>query len=1844
MHTYRFHSFIFFIALFLLTACGSRHGGIRSVDPRFHKYVAAYSSGIQSRTDKIYIELQATVDSSLLEKNGKKYFTSDEFFKKFFKIRPHVQGKICWKNERTIEFTPKKPLESNTLYTIAVQLDQVTRVEPEFETFHFQVATHQQRISMKPFQLKTMDDYNLHYYTLEGKFTCSDLPDSAGLSKILTAKLAGKNTRVKLGAKLDNHLYTFYIDSIPRSNTEQWLSVKWNGQPIHAKSKGTNIIKVPALNDINVVACKLSEDEDQMVSLTFSEPISTDQTFDGLVTIEGIEKLNFGVTQNSVNIFLPARIEGVRKITVYPGIKNIQNTRIKNEFSAHIEFHAPNPSVRIQGQGSILPDSKGLIFPFETIALNSVTVRIQKIYENNVHHFLQVNNLNGSNELLRFGKKITEKKIHLNIPETKRKQWTQHVLNLEKWIRPEQGAIYRIGIKFDKSDAVCDCPTETTPKSKNDEKNEVTESWSEETWESYYWDEGYDNWSYDSDDSPCHDQYYRGKAHSRNILASNIGILFKLDENKTAHAFLTNLINAQPLANAQVDYVDYTKQIIRTGTTNSEGMLTIKLPRKPFLLVAKYAAHRGYLKLGDGYANSMSKFDVEGERVQHQVKGFIYGERGVWRPGDSLFLNFVLQDPNQFLPKNHPVRFTLTNSSNQVICEQIKKINTKNHFDFRTATTPDAPTGIYVAEVTLGKLTFKKHLRIETVKPNRLKMALTFPVLGKTDSTEIVSSWLHGSPAKELIANVDVEFKSTRTIFSNFSDYIFDSPVRQLKGNTITAFNGKLNAEGKGKFKLRNRSLDEAPGFLRAIYTTRVFEKGGNYSIDRFSTHFSPFKTYVGLGIPNQPLINGKKHTFRVVTVNENGNSCAQKSKLHVRIYRMKWRWWYEENEDNQVNFLGRNGSQVVFDTVLHTHNGASKFNFGISAKDYGRFLILVTDENGKHQTGEIVTIDFPSWSRDNSNKNEFAAMLEFSSNKALYSTGEEVTVNFPSPAVGKALISIETNKRVVKKFWINTSKGETSCTFQTTREMAPNAYIHVTLLQAHATTVNDLPIRMYGVIPIRVDDPNTHLYPTLKLKPEWRPQSVQKITVGEKNSKSMIYTLAIVDDGLLDLTRFKTPNPWTTFYAREALGVRTWDMYGDVIGAYSGKLDRLLSIGGDDEADDGAGPKANRFKPMVRFLGPFYLKPGEQKTHQIDLPAYVGSARVMVVAHNERAYGCAEETVTIKKPLMVLATLPRVIGPGENIVVPVNVFALDKTVGDVKVEITTNDFFQIANGNTKNIDFKKEGDAIVDFEIRVAEKMGVGKIKITATTGRENASHDFEIDVRSANPVVVETKTVILEAGKSIEIPIQLDGIKGSHEMTVEMSRTIPINLSGRLTELINYPFGCIEQTTSTLFPQLLALETMDCSIEQRNKMVANIQAGLFRYPSFQTTNGGLSYWPRLTESSAWGSNYAGHFLLEAEQKGFSLPVGLKNKWLRYQQDEAKTWENDGSYITHRSADQSNQLIQAYRLFTLALAGKADLSSMNRMREIQGLSELAQWRLAAAYHLAGQLEIAQQIISHLSLTTENVREMGYTYGSELRNKAMILEACQLINPNRGKKLALEIANHLSSKNWLSTQETAFGLIALCATPNQKSGKIEGVVNGIGNPVILKGNKQQFAVTFEEKLLRTSKKCTIKNTGNKRVYVAITNEKVAARGDEKTKSEGLKMEVSYTDFYGKAIHPRKLIQGTDFKVTVKISNPSSTMQYREMSLQQIFPSGWEIHNTRFMEGGLSQSANYQNIKDDRVETFFNLAPLETKIVTVQLNASYKGRFYLPAVYSHAMYDNGVQAIEKGFWVEVVSEK
>ena len=758
--------------------------------------------------------------------------------------------------------------------------------------------------------------------------------------------------------------------------------------------------------------------------------------------------------------------------------------------------------------------------------------------------------------------------------------------------------------------------------------------------------------------------------------------------------------------------------------------------------------------------------------------------------------------------------------------------------------------------------------------------------------------------------------------------------------------------------------------------------------------------------------------------------------------------------------------------------------------------------------------------------------------------------------------MSLESGSRVLRTEWIEAKGQETRYSFTASPEMSPNVYAHVTLLQPHAQTANDLPIRLYGVAPIRVVNPQTRLQPVLEVPEVLPPETTSTIAVREATGRPMTYTIAVVDEGLLGLTRFETPNPWNHFYAREALAVRTWDVYDDVLGAYGAAMERMLAIGGDEAGVSAKGRRANRFPPMVRFLGPFRLGAKATGTHKVEIPQYVGAVRVMVVAGRDAAFGATEKSAFVRRPLMLLATLPRVLGPEESVALPVSVFALEPKIKDVALSVTTQGPVEVVAEAQKTLTFSAVGDEVIAFRLRTKPGLGVASATVTATSGAEKASQKIELDVRSSTARVTDVLGGSLKPGEAWTPVIALPGLAGTNQATLEVSRVPPIDLGRRLEYLLAYPHGCLEQTVSAAFPQLFLGRLLELTPEKQARTQANVKAALERLRRFQATNGGFGYWPGDDDSADWATNYAGHFAIEAQKAGYLPPPGLLDQWTAFQRRRARAWV---------PGEGQAELTQAYRLFTLALVGAAELPAMNQLRERPSLPVAAKWRLAAAYQLAGQPEAARGLATGGPPSIEPYRELGFTYGSDLRDRAMVLEAVVLLGlAEHVGPLAKSVSESLSKKEWLSTHETAYALLALSKAVTDPTGDSRTAFSFEWNGAAATAVTSASPVV-ERRLevgASAAAKLVVRNTGTTTLYPRLILSGLPPVGRETSASNGLVLDVQYLTPDDKPLDPSRLEQGTDLKLRVKVTNSGVRGDYQQLALSHVVASGWEIRNDR----------------------------------------------------------------------------
>ena len=1850
MNTNLIKFLIVFTVIAAFLGCGKKQDAVE-INQDFSRYISGFTSGLVSAGSVIQIEFTQDLrherqDAELL-----------------FSFSPAVKGTASWKGNRTVEFVPAEPLREGTRYVVSFNLEKlIPGLSKDLHVFRFDLNTIEQDFSIAESFYQPIDDNQNRFNNMLVELSVADALTDAQAQSVFSAQMNGNELSSRLVNSANNgRNFRFLVDSIERGASDAILRLTADGRTVSSSRKVQREVTIHAINAdaFNVISVQSCELPERCLKIVFTDPLAN-QDLTGLLDLGDFTDFTVRADRNVITVFPENDFPEIISGRIDRNIKSFAGKNLRENFNFTLEKAPERPLVRMLSSGVILPSSQNLLLAFSAVNLRAVELRIIKIYEHNVLGFLQRNSLNDANELTRFGRLVARRLLPLDGDKSKNlTNWNNFAVDISALVERDPGAIFRYELIIRQEFSLFPCDGDNQSSSQEtpaalDESNFVLSErdmliWDRGGWYSPPIEYDWENYDWRETENPCHPTFYMEAENvivSGNLFATNVGVIAKKGDSEILVS-AQDIRTTKSLSGASVRVLNFQLAQIAAGTTDRDGFSLLNVRGdEAFVVEVSHGGQKGYLRVSDGNELSLSRFDISGRAVRRGLKGFLYGERGIWRPGDEIFFTFILNDRQNSIPAGHPVTMDIYNPQGQFFRKLVQSNPVGNFYSFAFSTQENSPTGLWRAVVSVGGTRFERSFRVETIKPNRLKINIDFgtEIIERRDlKIAVDAQWLHGAIARDLETKVLLRLTPAPTRFNGFSGYVFSNPVSEVYSYESQIFSGNLNEEGRVEFTASLPQAEMAAGMLTATFTTTVEERGGGESMTINSIPYSPFRAYIGLNThqtdDSDIFLTDTTHYFDVAMLDARGNP-IRSGELIYRAYKLDWSWWLNDVEarSRMSSVVSGNHITPVIDQKVNIVNGRARIPFRVTGENWGRYLIYIKDPHGGHATGRQIFADDPRWGgRSRQDDPEGLTMLSFTTDKQSYNVGEEAVITIGQGGRGRVLTSLENGSRVLRNWWTDTREGHpTVIRFRITEDLAPNFYIHLSLLQLHGQTTNDLPIRMYGVVPVTVVNPQGRLNPTISMPDVLRSENEFTVTVGEANRQNMSYTLAIVDEGLLDINNFRTPDPYAEFNAKEALGVKTFDRYNHIIGAFSGELRPLFSVGGGEDTGPVADKNSQRFKPVVMFMGPFDLRAGRSNQHKVQLPPYIGSVRVMVVAGNEnQAYGNAEKTVPVQNPLMVLTTLPRVLGPNEEVLMPVNVFVTDKSIRNVRVDVRASDLLELSEAPTKNISFSDAGDELIFFRMRTKGAVGQAQITVTATAGRETSTETTNIEIRNPNPLLTVFNSFVLRPSESIDVNYEFDAQQETNRVQMEYARIPAVNLSGSLQYLLRYPHGCSEQITSRGFPQLFLHNFSVLDDKQKQDVQDNVNAVIRKLYTMQTSEGGISYWSGSSQADEWVTSYVGHFMSAAREQGYSISQSFINNWQRFQNSRINNWNSSTYRDDH---------LQSYRLYSLAAMGSPNLAAMNRLRERPNLSPLARWQLAAAYAIIARKDAARQLINNQGTQIADYSAFNSHFGSRMRDEAIILETLVLLEDmEQALTVARRISAHLNSGSF-STQTTAWALLAM-ARFAQKSGAGDMNFTTTYLGKVNRTQTQDPVVTQDLEPLNRSGSIRITNNGTANIYVGRTMTSTPLEDRSEAVNNNLRINVKYADMSGNALNVTSLNQGADFVINVSVTNTSPSTNYTNLALTHIIPSGWEIFNTRLgnesATGDFPEGITYQDIRDDRVLSYFDLAPGRTKTVSIRVQAAYLGRFFKPAIACYAMYDNTVYARTAGTWVEVV---
>jgi alpha-2-macroglobulin len=1793
----------------LFSCNDSKRAGKGDKDPLFSEELAREISFVTNGDVEPDQKIQVVFNSHVVEESEIESSPDGVFI-----FSPSIKGRAVWVSRSVLEFLPDNPLPVRT--EIAGKL-KLTRLSEDFEqkkledlVFRLNVVGREILKFNGSIDLKDRNEPATLLYRGSVSFN-----QKTGLEELQKAsRIRGGKDITLTWSKVDDTNFQFTSSDIVRTDNNQNFTIYIDSKPLDLEYDFSEDFVVSPL--MKMTANEFRTDEagrSPRIRVVFSDELDMDQNIDGLVNIK--PEVKFEVKKLGKAVILDGNFRFGQKymVTIQKGIASRWGIKTENIVSREVQFSDITPQIEFASDGIILPSSNKKRIQFYTTNLKRVHLEVKKVYTNHIGRFVESEQLSSTKTRNRpfndsyassVGVIVKNQTIDLG-GETN--EWLLNEFDLSDLFSKYDDGLFIIRINFTPEDM--SLPV----------KDNLLD---------YIRDKG---------------QIYKP------VFLSNLGMTVKNSDAETM-VFVTDIITGKPRPSVSVSLLDWEGEKVNTSVTNSQGLAVFKTDRYFYYVLAEEGRQVTVLNRNE-MRWSNSGFDIGGVSLSNRgTKGFIYTERGVYRPGDSVNIGFIVKNSDNTFPKDHPVNITVSDPQYRTVYERNSVKSTDGFYLFGFATEESDPTGTYNISINAGGSWFSKELKIETVVAEQLKVlvkTLKKPIVWSDKSVdfELNVSYLFGAPASNLKTEVDVEVSSYQMSFPNYSGYIFRRSDLEFNSFTQSVLKKELDASGKLTGSWVVPPLGTVPSALRLKLIARVLDKSGQPNEGWTTTEMHVYPNYAGLRDPSGYgyYKTGEEVRFPVILLNTNGVKVAG-SQLQYRIYRNDKSWWYQYNnrrnyqlkykEDNQT-YLEKEGSVSLSD-------GSGYISF--TPSDNGEYLIEVSDGGAGHSASLFFSA-YQYGSVPGGDMNEGSLALK--SDKAKYASSETAKIMLPNPKQGNILVTLERGRQLLNWFWVDPSRSsadELIIDIPLNRNMLPNVYVTVSVIQPHDQTINDRPIRMFGIIPLMVEDDDTKIEFNIETPESLVPNKDFEVRLSTVNQKKAQFTIAIVDEGLLSLTQFRTPRPWSEFYKKVGLFVESYDVFAHIISANKGDIFQTFSIGGADEMDyresqldpvDGA----RRFIPVSMFKGPLFTDDRGNAVVKFRMPEYNGAVRIMVVATDRGSFGHAEKTVPVRSDIIMQPGIPRILSPGDEFFLPVSLFRLNQKVQKGVFTLATEGPLEIIGERSFNVDFGQKDDAEIKFRLRVKDAVGRAKITITGSSGDIRVQSMTDINVVPSSPRIYDKATEKIIKGSSVSMKVPAAGLDGTNNATLDIMLFPDMDFDHRLKWLITYPYGCLEQTTSSVFPQLYLRKMGYFGKEQLAEIDQNINSGINRMQQFLLANGAFSYWPGNSEESEWGTNYAVHFLIEARKLGYSVPDHMYTSALEGMSEAARQHQGELATRVNRS-------------FILALAGQAPMAEMNLLmeNEREKLNNAGKWMLAAAYHLSGAANVSDQILAVSGTDNREYDPFSYNFGSRYRDDAIILYCATLMGKTETAELiAKAVSMVLSGKEYLSTQSSGYMLLALgryfeAIGISASAGQvIAGTVTLANGKKIEFNEKGRFTMSVKESINQTIQ-ISLSNSSNvDQVYSTLSWNGVPIRDESRPMQKNLGLQVNWYDENGNTTNPQAQKQGATIFGRFSVKNTSPVSLVSDLALVQIIPSGWQIENTRlnntllpeWTRGWSLNKEEYLDLRDDRVMWFFSLKGDQTLDFVVKLNCVTAGEFWLPGTLLEAMYNNDYRATTEG---------
>ncbi|MEG1641508.1 MAG: MG2 domain-containing protein [Synergistaceae bacterium] len=1453
-------------------------------------------------------------------------------------------------------------------------------------------------------------------------------------------------------------------------------------------------------------------------------------------------------------------------VTIKKGLPAIGGTSLKEEWKKAFIFPDKETEIKLSDEGRILTYKDSMRIPIETVNVDKINLYIWKLYENNIPLGMR-DKWNGYPKDL--SAIIAEKQYKV---KAKRNQTTKSAIDLNSILKGQKG-IFLISAQ-----------------------NEDVENWAET---------------------------------NQIINITDLGVTFKKG-TKTTNFWINSIKTGKAISGATVTLWSWSNQPLATGKTKSDGTVEIEYSQQneqPTIVTVKKDDDITFIRLENGLFDSRDGYEATGTSwVTDGYYTYGYMARDIYRPGEQMKFNIIVRDKEGKAPKQFPVKIKVQTPTNKIWTTQTAKLTKYGTAEFIINTTTAAPTGTWFITVHTGAtdISYTQNVMVEEFVAPRLfvETQTNTKTLTKDQGLkiDISSKYAFGSPASELPYEIKLNSEQTNYTHEKWKGYDFKDSEAKFRPIDTVLTTGKLNETGQTKYTTKPEMTDEN-NIVTLNYRTGVMEESGRWVYKTDKITWFPTTTILGIKTPRE-MKPGTEIKIQIAAITKDGIPSPSQT-LDYTLYR---------TIERGVIFTkdGRTETKTEKEYIERT-KGKIKVKDGkgtieTATTEGGTYLIKVTDKT----TGATINKQLFVYG-DKTENSAIDNKIKITTDKKQYKIGETAKVTIDAPFTGTLMLNVETNKVVYSKV-VKIKHNKEEIKIKTNKEMAPNGWITAQLIRPQEQE-NDGIIRAYGLTKLAIDMTDKQLTietpKQTKIKPGKNNFTLQVKDSKGKGTKAEV-TVMLVDETILNMSAYKTPNPWEYYSGQKELGVDTYDIYNVLIKPDYGKLPLLTAGGGAADMymrNSSLSPvQAKRFK-MLSLAKKIETDNTGKCNYTFVLPEFAGTARLMAVAVTDTESGKTEQLVEIGREIVVEPTLPKAMAPKDEITAPCLIYNKSDRDEKILLEITTKGNIKLTGENKINISLKKDETKTIPLKYTA---QGTGKATVTyiARSSKNATKETIEMPVRPITPKTTETQTKLIKQNATVKLTQQGKWYSGTYKGTALISAMPTVNVNKLTKYLMTYPYGCLEQTVSATWPILVMPEmtkTIDPLLANKNAQKTALNKTIQKITSLQNYDGGFVTWQGETWSQPWESIYATHFLTEAKKAGIKTaeePLEAAQKYIR-------------STLSHSPENPNNDrewkeilTRKAYACYVLALAGDAPLGWMESIRDRKSeLDPSGRLLLASAYAVAGYKKDATKLITKTIALPNGTKTINKNYDSDLRNEALLLLANTHINPNSAESAsqALTLLEKIEKEKNINTQEAGLSLLALSKyfesqpTTGTPSGQI--TVNGKAKGTINENNKTVIIQTNEKDEI------TVQNRGKTKLFISWINEGITLK-EIKNENNGIEMTVTYKDTKGKTIG-NKITKGQN--VIAEITIKPTIGKLNNVVAVMPLASGLETENPTFTNRGeVIPEGIRVEARDDRTILFITKLekPLKWK---VSLRAVTEGNYTIPSSYAECMYQPGINS-------------